>query len=210
MLSSKPFILIVSGPSGSGKSTIVNEFLKQNPMFRLSVSHTTRKKREGETEGKNYYYVSKEEFKRMIDNNNFVEWAKIYDNFYGTSMQEVDRILKSGHNVLLEINVDGLISTKNIFDDLVSVFIMPESMEELIRRLKDRNTESKEDLKKRILEVKREISYLNLYDYVIINKKDDLARSVEALCHIAQAEKIKTKRYLNIEKVFFGGFEWQE
>ncbi len=210
MWNSKPIIMVVSGPSGSGKSTVIKEFLQQTPAFGLSISHTTRKKREGEVEGKDYYYLSKEEFQRMIDNSDFVEWAKIYDNFYGTSRQEVQRILESGLNVLLEINVDGLISAKKIFDDLVSVFIIPESMEELVRRLKERNTENEEDLKKRIAEVKREISFINFYDYVIINKKNNLSEAVATISHIFQAEKIKTRRFLNIKESFFGGFEWQE
>lgn len=205
------FVLIVSGPSGSGKSTIVKNFLKESDDFSLSVSYTTRPKREGEIEGLNYYYVSKKKFEEMIENDEFIEWAKIYDNYYGTSKKEIDRILKTEKNVLLEINVDGLISAKNIFDDsIVSVFIITENLNELIKRLKERNSESEEDFLKRIKEVEREISYINLYDYVILNKAGKIEESIKALKNIAEAEKMKTKRLINIKEIFFGGKIWQE
>lgn len=205
------FILIVSGPSGSGKSTIIKNFLRENKDFTLSVSHTTRPKREGEIEGINYYYVSKKDFQDMIDKDEFLEWAKIYDNYYGTSKKEIDRIFKTEKNVLLEINIDGLISAKNIFDDnIVSVFIITENFNELVKRLKQRNTESEEDFLKRIKEVEREISYINLYDYVILNKEGQIEESTKALKNIVEAEKIRTKRLINIKELFFGGKEWQE
>lgn len=202
----KPFILIVSGPSGSGKSTIVSKFLKLNKDFQLSVSHTTRRKRVGEVDGKNYYFISKEKFQEMIKKDEFIEWANIYGNYYGTSKVEIENILKAGKNVLLEINVDGLVSAKRIFnEEIVSVFIIPETIEELIKRLKERNSESDEDLKKRILEVEREISYINLYDYGIINKRGNLKESVNALICVIEAEKRKIKRSINIKEKFFRG-----
>ncbi len=200
------FILIISGPSGSGKSSIISDFLKENRDFQLSISHTTRAKREGEIDGLNYYYVTKREFEKMIDKGEFLEWAEIYGNYYGTSKKEIDRILKTEKNVLLEINVDGVISAKNIFEDeIVSVFIIPESLDELIKRLKDRNTESEEDLLKRVAEVSREISYINIYDYVILNKAGKRNNSVKVLNSIVEAEKVRTKRLKKIKENFFGG-----
>lgn len=200
------FLLVVSGPSGVGKSTIVKNFLKECSDFALSVSHTTRSKREGELEGVNYYYITKKEFEDMINRNEFLEWAKIYDNYYGTSKKEIDRILKTEKNVLLEINIDGLISAKNIFnDDIVSVFIITENINELINRLKERNSESEGDFLKRIKEVEREISYIDYYDYVILNKTGKIEESIKALKNIVEAEKVKTKRLINIKEYFFGG-----
>lgn len=205
------FILIISGPSGSGKSTIVKKFLQDNDEFMLSVSHTTRVKRKDEIDGVNYYFISKDEFERMIERDEFLEWAKIYDNYYGTSKKEVDRILKSEKNVLLEINVDGLISAKKIFkDDIVSVFVTPENLDELIKRLRDRNTESDDELIRRIREVEREISYIDLYDYLIINKAGMLNESVFALKNIVEAEKLRIKRLKKIKEIFRGGKIWQE
>ncbi|MCX7990441.1 MAG: guanylate kinase [Proteobacteria bacterium] len=200
------FVLVVSGPSGSGKTSIIKNFLKENNDFELSISHTTRHKREGEIEGVNYYYISKDEFENKIKNGDFIEWAKIYDNYYGTSKKEIDRILKTEKNVLLEINIDGLLNAKNVFkEEIVSVFIITENIDELVKRLRERNSESEEDFLKRIKEVEREISYINFYDYVILNKKGKIEESVKALRNIAEAEKIRTKRLKNIKDRFFGG-----
>ncbi|MCX7770506.1 MAG: guanylate kinase [Proteobacteria bacterium] len=198
------FILIISGPSGAGKTTVVNLFLQENKDFLLSVSHTTRKKRLNEEEGKHYYFVSKEEFNRMVENNEFVEWAEVYGNYYGTSKSEIERILNNKKNILLEIDVQGAISVKKHFpEESVLVFILPESFSELTNRLISRNTENKEDLEKRLETAKREIEQINFYDYVIINKYGCEKESSNLLSSIVLAEKNRTKRLWDKLKVNF-------
>lgn len=193
------FILIISGPSGAGKSTIVNKFLKDRDDFSLSISHTTRKKRENETEGKDYYFVSKEDFKKMINKDEFVEWAEVFGNLYGTSKREIQRILNNRKNILLEIDVQGALSVKKNFpEETVLVFILPETFEELRKRLYERNTEKKEEIIKRLNIAKSEIEKINYYDYVIINKRDNEEESKKILESIVEAEKNRVKRIWKI------------
>lgn len=192
------FILIVSGPSGAGKTTVVNLFLQDNADFTLSVSHTTRSRRANEIEGKNYYFVSKEEFLNMIERDEFVEWAEVYGNYYGTSKKEIERILNEKKNILLEIDVQGALSVKKSFpDESVLVFILPESFSDLKNRLISRNTEMKEDLEKRLKTAKKEIEQINFYDYVIINKYGCEKESSQFLSSIVQVEKMKVRRFWN-------------
>lgn len=192
------FILIVSGPSGAGKTTVVNLFLENNRDFILSISHTTRSRRANEVEGKDYYFVSEEDFKDMIEKGEFVEWAEVYGNYYGTSKQEIERILNNKKNILLEIDVQGALSVKKSFpEESVLVFILPECFSDLKNRLITRNTEKKEDLEKRLEVAKNEIEQINFYDYVIINKYGCEEESSQLLNSIVQVEKIKVKRFWN-------------
>lgn len=189
------FILIISGPSGAGKTTVVKLFLENNSDFALSISHTTRIKRINEVEGKDYYFVSKEEFKGMVNKGEFVEWAEVYGNYYGTSKKEIERILGEKKNILLEIDVQGALSVKRSFSEKsVLVFILPESFSDLRNRLISRNTEKRDDLEKRLETAKKEIEQINFYDYVIINKYGCEKESSQLLSSIVQAEKIKVKR----------------
>jgi guanylate kinase len=199
------FILVVSGPSGAGKTTVVNLFLKDNDDFVLSISHTTRNKRQNEEDGKDYYFISKEDFKRMIERDEFVEWAEVYGNFYGTSKREIERILKNKKNILLEIDVQGALSVKKNFpESTVLVFIIPESFKDLANRLIARNTEKKEDLEKRLETAKKEIEQINFYDYVIINNYGCEKESSELLSSIVKAEKIRVNRFWkNIKETFW-------
>lgn len=192
------FILIVSGPSGAGKTTVVNLFLQNNTDFTLSVSHTTRSKRVNEIEGRDYYFVSKEDFKNMVERDEFVEWAEVYGNYYGTSKKEIERILNNNKNILLEIDVQGALSVKRSFPEAsVLVFVLPESFSDLKNRLISRNTEQKEDLEKRLETAKKEIEQINFYDYVIINKYGCEQESSQLLNSIVQVEKVKVRRFWN-------------
>lgn len=201
---SENFILVVSGPSGSGKSSIVTRFLEKVNDFELSISHTTRKKRAHEEDGKHYYFVSDDVFKSMIDSDAFLEWAEVYGNFYGTSKAEVERIWARKKNLLLEIDVKGAFSVKKLYQDkVVLVFVIPESFEDLVGRLKNRNTESEGELLNRINEAKNEIKHIENYDYVIINKKDGLEESAEKLINIVKAENLRVCKFWKYYKEIF-------
>jgi len=191
----KGFILVVSGPSGSGKSSVVKEFLKVDPSFDISISYTTRPMRHNEVNGRDYYFVSEDTFKEMIGKSEFVEWAKVHDNYYGTSKTELERITSSGKNVILEIDVKGAESVKNIFRDMVvTVFIIPESFKTLELRLASRATDSDDVIAKRLKNAKEEIEKITLYDYVIINRDGMLEEAVESLVAICKAERLRVNR----------------
>jgi guanylate kinase len=170
--------IIFSAPSGSGKTTLVRHLLDRNNDLDFSVSASTRDKR-GRTEqdGKDYYFLSAEEFKRKIDNDEFVEWEEVYEgNFYGTLKSEIQRIWDSGKNVIFDVDVKGGISLKKYFGKkALSVFVKVQSIEVLMERLKDRGTESEESLSRRLYKVKFEMTFEDKFDVVIVN--DDLEES---------------------------------
>ncbi len=194
-------LIVVSGPSGAGKGTICKAFLNKNDEIKLSVSATTRKPREGEIHGVNYYFTPKEEFKEMIQKGEFLEYAKVYDNFYGTPKASVLETLSKGKDVLLEIDIQGAMQVKEKYPNGVFVFILPPSLEELKNRIVGRGTESEEDIKKRFGSAFSEIQQIENYDYFIFN--DELEKSVNELEVIIYAEKHKVSRYKNtILKMF--------
>lgn len=192
---SKGFILVISGPSGSGKSSVVKEFLNRDCSFDLSVSYTTRVMRPDEINGKDYHFVSGQTFKEMIAKSEFVEWAKVHGNYYGTAKKELERITNAGKNVILEIDVKGALNVKDIFRDfVVMVFIVPETFSVLTSRLTKRATDSEDVILKRLQNAKEEIEKINFYDYVIINKSGELEHSVENLISICKAEKLRVNK----------------
>ncbi len=165
-------LIVFSAPSGSGKTTIVRELLKDKRFnAEFSISAATREKRPSEIDGKDYYFLSAEEFKRKIENNEFAEWEEVYENqFYGTLKSEIERITEKGNNVIFDIDVAGGLSIKKLYkDDCLTVFIMPPSIEELKRRLLKRGTETEESLKKRLAKAEKEMLYADKFDKVIIN-----------------------------------------
>ena len=171
-------LIVFSAPSGSGKTTIVKALLKKKEFkFEFSISATSRKKREKERNGIDYYFLSVEDFKKKIDQNDFVEWEEVYKNqFYGSLHSEINRIRANNKNVIFDIDVAGGVSIKKKYgDDCLTVFIMPPSIEELENRLKKRGTETKESLKKRIAKAENEMSYSKDFDIVIINDKLEIA-----------------------------------
>ena len=168
----KKKLLVFTAPSGAGKTTVVQHLLDEyRDALGFSVSATTRKKRKYERGGKDYYFISKEEFKKSIDKNEFVEWEEVYeDQFYGTLKSEVERLWKKGKAVVFDIDVKGALNIKkNYGEDSLVVFISPPSLEILIERLKNRGTESEKSLKKRIARVKKEMDYKDKFDIVLIN-----------------------------------------
>lgn len=188
-------IIVISGPSGSGKSTIVSILKKEN--FYYSISVTTRKKRESEIHGKDYFFVSEKEFKDMIKEGKFLEYAKVYGNYYGTPKDNVLKALKEKKDVILDLDTKGSLNVKKIFkDDAILIFIITDSIDTLKERLIKRQTESKEEFERRINAVKKEIKDGKKFDYIILNKSVDGA--LNEIKEIINSEKKKIKRNLNI------------
>ena len=175
--SKKGEIIAVSAPSGGGKTTIVKQILKKFPEIVFSVSATTRPKRESEKNGVEYYFITETEFKQKINNDEFVEWEKFYDYYYGTFKSVVEENVKYGKSVLLEVDVKGAISLKKIYPEAHLIYITPPSFEELVKRLRERRTESESDMKKRIERAKMELSVKDKFDYFIDN--NDLNKAIK-------------------------------
>ena len=169
-------ILIISGFSGSGKGTIVNELLSSSDDYEISISATTRAMRQGEVDGKSYFFVTKEKFEQMIDNNELLEYANYVGNFYGTPKKYVFDELDKGKNVILEIEVQGALQVKNMYKEALLIFVLPPSAKVLYERLKNRNTETEKAIKNRLSRSLEEIEYIDKYDLVVIN--DDLKQCI--------------------------------
>jgi guanylate kinase len=173
-------LIVFSAPSGSGKTTILRAILEKNIFnFEFSVSASSREKREGEIHGKDYYFLSVEEFQKKIEANEFVEWEEVYTNqFYGTLRSEINRIWKNNNHVVFDIDVAGGMNLKQQFEnDCFTIFIMPPSIEELEKRLQKRGTETKESIQKRISKAEFEMSFSNKFDTIVIN--DDLELAIQ-------------------------------
>ncbi len=181
-------LFVVSGPSGAGKGTINKMVLDKRDDIVMSVSATTRRPRPGEVEGKNYYFISEEDFKKKIEEDAFIEWAKVYGNYYGTLKKEVTSILSDGKNVVLEIDIQGAQQVKNKYA-AIFVFILPPSLKILKDRVVKRGTETEESLHIRMLEAKKEIAFIEKYDYYIVN--DDAKSAASKLESIIEAESLK-------------------
>ena len=197
---SKGNLIIFSGPSGSGKGTVLKSFFNMYPDYKLkfSVSVTTREPREGETDGVNYYFINKDTFKNLIDNDGLLEWAQFCDNYYGTPKEAVLKTLEQGVDVILEIEVQGALKIMEKMPDAVSVFIAPPDFTELENRLKGRGTEDAETVKKRLETAKDELKNINKYKYAIIN--DDANECAKRLFSILSAEHFKTNKNINYFK----------
>ncbi len=182
-------LIVFSAPSGCGKGTMLAEILKDNS-FRCSVSTTTRAPREGEIDGVNYFFISKEEFESKVSNDEFLEYAEYCENFYGTLKTEVDSYLEQGINVILEIEVQGAMKVRELRPDAVFVFIAPPSVNELRRRLNKRGTETQEVIEKRIAAAVTELPYMDKYDYIIVN--DALEDAVSDFFTVIRSETLKT------------------
>jgi guanylate kinase len=178
----KGSIFVVGAPSGTGKTTIIREIFKIYPTLSFSVSATTRKPRDYETQGKDYFFLSEEEFKKKIELNEFVEWEKFYDYYYGTLKSFIREKMESGISLLLDLDVKGGVNIKKIFPDAVLIYILPPSIEELEKRLRNRNTESEEDFQKRIDRAQMELKFRTEYDYCIVN--DKLDKAIEDVANI--------------------------
>ncbi len=197
----KGLLIIISGPSGSGKGTIVKELIK-NEQYYVSISLTTRLARIGEQEGIHYFFRSQEEFFKLRDNNELLEWAEFCGNFYGTPKANVEKKLEEGKNVILEIEVQGAIKVKQLYPESVFIFVVPPSMKELHNRLVNRGTEKHSVIEQRINRAKEEIKLMDRYDYIVVN--DVLLMAVSNINTIVKAEQLKAKRNLYLTKQIIG------
>ena len=186
-------LLVLSGPSGTGKGTVckvVRDSLGDNLAY--SISATTRKPRTGEEHGREYFFFSKEEFEALRDQNGFLEWAQVYDNYYGTPRAFVEEVLASGRDCILEIDPQGALQVRKATSEAVLVFIAPPSLEELRARLTGRGPEAPEEVEKRLSCAEAELAYSNQYDYLIVN--DEVEKAAEKMKAILMAERCRTNR----------------
>ncbi|MCK9225562.1 MAG: guanylate kinase [Candidatus Muirbacterium halophilum] len=196
MNKSKGMIIVISGPSGAGKTTLSNRLVKEFDDIEFSVSSTTRNPRSNETDKAEYDFISIDEFKRMVAENEFAEWADVHGNYYGTKKQSLKNALENGKNILLEVDVQGGLQIKGQFPyDTVMIFIAPPDHTELQRRLVTRNTDSDEVIEKRLFNSLKEMLYIDNYEYFIVN--DNVERAYKILKRI-----IKTERYKSCRRVY--------
>ena len=192
-LQRRGLMFILSSPSGAGKTTISRMLLERDPDITLSVSATTRPMRAGEVDGKDYHFVSQEQFDAMVENSEFLEWASVFNNCYGTPKAQVKAGLREGQDFLFDIDWQG---TQQLYQkmetDVVHVFILPPSLEELQRRLNGRGTDSAEVIAARMERARAEISHWDGYDYVVVN--DDVEACYDQVCEILHAERMRRAR----------------
>lgn len=200
-MSDKGILLVVSGPSGAGKGTICGALRKLYPEIHYSISMTTREIRPGEEEGVSYFFRTNEEFEKLIDQDAFLEWARVYDHYYGTPKKYALDLIRQGKTVLLEIDIQGAMKVKRRYPDGVFLYIVPPSLDVLSERIHHRGTDSEEVIQKRLAEVKSELAQAKQYDYIIVN--DILDDAVHKASSILEAEKCKlTRNEDQIETIF--------
>lgn len=191
-------ILLISGPSGSGKSTLINRLMKEEKDIYFSISCTTREIRQGEKDGVDYYFLSVDEFKKGIENGEFLEWALVHKNYYGTSLKPVLKAFSENKVVIFDIDVQGFDIARSKFkDEITSVFITTKSSTELRTRLEKRGTNSQEDIERRLNNAVGEMSHIKDYDYLLIN--DDLEQTYDKFKSIFKSLKCRTK-YANLSE----------
>lgn len=203
-LNDQGLLIVISGPSGVGKGTVRKAlFQRKGQNFDYSVSMTTRKPRVGEVDGKDYYFVSREEFEKRIKEGKFLEYAEFVGNYYGTPLDKVQEKLAQGKEVVLEIEVNGALQVREKVKDAVFIFIVPPTKEDLYQRLKSRGTEAEEIIQERIKKAEREFPLANKYDYIVVN--DDVDNAADRIMAIVRAEHAKTARSIHMyEKLLKG------
>lgn len=181
-------LYVVAAPSGAGKTTLVRLLLAREPAVQLSISYTTRAPRPGEENGREYHFVTVDQFKTMISAGDFLEWAEVHGNYYGTSQKWIADQLAAGHDILLEIDWQGAQQVRKQFPAAIGIFILPPSLDELARRLTGRGTDAAEVIARRLAAAEAEMRHVGEFDYVIIN--DLLDRALEDFCAIVRASRL--------------------
>ena len=187
-------------PSGAGKTTLVDELLKRETNIRLSISYTTRAPRPGEVDGREYHFVDRARFEKMIAAGEFLEHANVYGNYYGTSRQWIENELAGGHDVLLEIDWQGARQVRALFDHMVGIFILPPSIEELRRRLESRGKDAPDAIAKRMASARNEVSHVLEFEYIIVNERFETA--LDHLVGIVRAARVsRAQQAVRLEKL---------
>ena len=189
---SKGILIVLSGFSGAGKGTLVKELMKTYDNYALSISMTTRKPREGEVHGREYFFTERESFEEKIAQNGLIEYAEYCGNYYGTPRDYVEEMLAAGRDVLLELEIQGMHKVKKMFPDMLTLFVTPPSIAELEKRLRGRGTETEEVIKKRLARAAEEAKGMEDYEYLVVN--DDLQECVEEIHSIVKAAKRASRR----------------
>ncbi len=184
-------LIVISGPSGAGKDAVLASMKQQGYPASYITTVTTRSPRAGEKDTVDYHFVSTEQFQAMMDNKELLEWAEVYGNWYGVPQQPVKQALGRGRDVIMRVDIQGAATIKNIMSQAVFIFLMPPSIEELILRLKQRHTESAFDLDRRIKTAEEEIKQLPLFDYLVLNRRDEIDLAVSQIKAIITAEKCR-------------------
>jgi guanylate kinase len=199
-------ILVISAPSGAGKSTLIKCLMAVSPGLCFSVSYTTRAPRTAEKHGRDYFFVSRKVFERMVARGEFVEWAEVYGHLYGTARKQLHAAQEAGHDILLDIDVQGHRQVRERLPEAVSVFILPPSFQELSRRLRDRHSDAPEEVERRLNTAREEIARWSEYDYLVVNDNlDDAAQALRAIVQGARFSRLnQAKRAEKILKTFGG------
>ena len=192
-------LFIISGPSGAGKGTICKRLIDETKV-EVSVSMTTRQPRAGEVDGKSYYFTTKEDFLKKVEEDGFLEWAEVYGNYYGTPKAKVDEKLAAGIDVVLEIDIQGALNVKEAYPDGIFIFILPPSMAELRKRITGRGSETEESLKLRLSQTLKEVSYIDKYDYCVVNGELEEAVTRVKSIVIAEHSRVSQNIYKLIEQ----------
>lgn len=194
----RSFPIVLSAPSGAGKTTVANEIFKRFPYIRFAVSITTRERRDGEVDASDYRFVTEEEFERVRAAGELAEWARVHGNLYGTPKSEIDGALDEGYHVLLDVDVQGGASLMEMYEDAVSIFLLPPSHGAMEARLKGRGTDTREVIEARLQEAIRELQCVEQYQYVIVNR--ELDKTVETFSRIIHAEETRRQRRENLQE----------
>jgi guanylate kinase len=195
VIEKKGILFVLSGPSGVGKGTVRKALFEKATDLQYSISVTTREPRRGEQDGIDYFFRKQDEVEKMIEDGQFIEWAKYVNNYYGTPRDYVEKTLTEGKDVFLEIEVQGAMQVRENFSEGVFIFLFPPSLEELKNRIVNRGTETEELVRNRLLAAKEEIDMMDAYDYVVVN--DEVDHAVEKILSIVQSEHCKRERVAN-------------
>lgn len=189
-------LIVISGPSGVGKGTICKELMKRYD-YNVSISATTRSPREGEVDGVNYHFLDKKSFEEKLSNNEFLEYAQVYGNYYGTLKKSVEDEINNSKNIILEIDIQGTLQVQKVYKNAIYIFLLPPSINELKNRILKRGSETESSFNLRFSSVSEELKYMNSYDYAVIN--DDIDKAVEKIHNIINTEMNRISR-INLDK----------